>query len=290
MGESGELTCVYDESFCVEGSQEFIPADKVVDEGRDDPCTCVDILDYPSNIGVCMTNGVASPMVSADQCAQGGPVCPAGSDGHFTVGDTSSKTQFTACAHRVATPSRCRRSDAAGRAPTAGPPRRSNVRVRPAGRGVRTSASRGVKTGPRLRECRRARRCNLPCSDDSGHDMPADPEAFQGCEFFSTKWGAFATSPNGRMRRRRADTSVETSRDAAAATWIHQRRRVAAAPRPRRGYSVGSRRRRGRDVDPSEETSRGAAAAATRIFRGVAATPRPRRGSIRGDESRPRRG
>ena len=46
-------------------------------------------------------------------------------------------------------------------------------------------------------------------------------------------------------------------------------RRIAAPPRPRRGWSVGdeSRRRRGRDADGPWETSRGAAAAATRIFR-----------------------
>ena len=51
------------------------------------------------------------------------------------------------------------------------------------------------------------------------------------------------------------------------------RDRVAATPRPRRGYfSDASRRRRGRDV----ETSRGDAAAATWI--------------VRGDEARPRRG
>ena len=66
---------------------------------------------------------------------------------------------------------------------------------------------------------------------------------------------------------------------------MYQRKRVAAAPRLRRGFIRGdkSRRRHGRDVDLSEETSRGAAAATTRIFRGgrVAARPRPRRGYIR---------
>ena len=78
--------------------------------------------------------------------------------------------------------------------------------------------------------------------------------------------------------------------DAAAATRMCPWRRVAATPRPRRGYSVGdeSRRRRGRDVDIPWETSRGDAAAATWIFRGrqAAATPRPRRGYSVGDESR----
>ena len=68
---------------------------------------------------------------------------------------------------------------------------------------------------------------------------------------------------------RRADLPKMGRGDAAAATWIFsgdesrrrrgrdvdiQRRRVAATPRPRRGYSV--------------ETSRGDAAAATWIFRG----------------------
>ena len=54
------------------------------------------------------------------------------------------------------------------------------------------------------------------------------------------------------------------------------RDRVAATPRPRRGYfSDASRRRRGRDVDISL-MHRGDAAAAT--WRRVAATPRPRRG------------
>ena len=59
------------------------------------------------------------------------------------------------------------------------------------------------------------------------------------------------------------------------AAWL-VRKRVAATPRPRRGYFAGdeSRRRRGRDVD---------------ICRGrrVAATPRPRRGYAAGDNAWP---
>ena len=63
---------------------------------------------------------------------------------------------------------------------------------------------------------------------------------------------------------RRAAISSTRRGDAAAATWIFLWR-IAAAPRPRRGYFSGaSRRRRGRDVDI--------------LRRRVATTPRPRRG------------
>ena len=62
-------------------------------------------------------------------------------------------------------------------------------------------------------------------------------------------------------------------------TWIYQRRRVAAAPRPLDRPRDESRfRRRGYSV----ETGRGAATAATWIFRVVAAPPRPQTRIVRG--------
>ena len=94
-------------------------------------------------------------------------------------------------------------------------------------------------------------------------------------------------------RRQRSDVSKTVSiSPRSVATWIHQRRRIAAAPRPRRGSirGDGSRRGRGRDVDPSEETDRGAAAAATWIYRRarryneVGATYAPLYGESRGDD------
>ena len=112
-----------------------------------------------------------------------------------------------------------------------------------------------------------------------------------------------------RERRRRAGLAKSRG-GAAAATRIFCGGRVAAAPRPRRGYSVGdeSRHRRGRDVGYSVGTSRGrgrdvgypwgrvaAAAAAWDILWGQVAAAagtwdipwgrvaaRPRRGIFRG--------
>ena len=81
--------------------------------------------------------------------------------------------------------------------------------------------------------------------------------------------------------------------DAAAATWICPWKRVAATPRPRRGYARGeeSRRRRGRDVDMRVDTCFGDAAVATWMFRtgrgdAAAATWRVRKAKTSGRDAR----
>jgi len=65
--------CVHDSSFCTVTENYFVSASNVVQAGRE--CTCEDILDYPSLIGICDNNGFSSPMVTERDCAYGNPVC-----------------------------------------------------------------------------------------------------------------------------------------------------------------------------------------------------------------------
>ena len=62
---SGTLTCVYDESFCDAATEDYLTAKDVIDAGE--VCMCMDILDYPSNIGTCSSSGVYSPMAVAGE-------------------------------------------------------------------------------------------------------------------------------------------------------------------------------------------------------------------------------
>jgi len=88
---------VHDRGFCA--TYEFyVPASQVMSSGR--VCSCQDILDYPSLIGVCDSGGkLYTPMVVEGDCVGGNAVCPSESantrENTFLVGDTN--TPFTAC-------------------------------------------------------------------------------------------------------------------------------------------------------------------------------------------------
>jgi len=85
--------CVHDSSFCT-SNQRFVPGLEVLAAGK--VCSCTDILNFPSLIGTCVTNGVYSPMLTEDDCVGGGSVC--GKDeltDKFLVGDTDHP--YTAC-------------------------------------------------------------------------------------------------------------------------------------------------------------------------------------------------
>jgi len=85
-------TCVYDSSFC--GSAEyFISASEVLAAGK--ICSCTDILNYPALIGTCVTDNLYSPMLTADDCEGGVPVCEDNGSNDFLTGDTDHP--FTAC-------------------------------------------------------------------------------------------------------------------------------------------------------------------------------------------------
>jgi len=88
---TGDWNCVRDKSFCMP-NQNFIPASIVVNSGQ--VCTCKDILDYPSLVGTCVTNGVYSAMSTADDCMNGTAVCEKDASDKF-LGDTDHP--FTAC-------------------------------------------------------------------------------------------------------------------------------------------------------------------------------------------------
>ena len=90
------MTCQYDSSFCASGTEEWLTAAEVIDAGGE--CTCMDILNYPMNIGTCSSSGVYSPMAVAGHCSGGTAVCTADTDGHYFLGDTAAgATQFTSC-------------------------------------------------------------------------------------------------------------------------------------------------------------------------------------------------
>ena len=92
---SGTLNCAYDNSFCG-STEEWLTAAEVIDAGEE--CTCMNILNYPMNIGTCSSSGVYSPMAVAGHCSGGTAVCDADTDGHYFLGDTAAgATQFTAC-------------------------------------------------------------------------------------------------------------------------------------------------------------------------------------------------
>ena len=92
---SGNLMCAYDSSFCG-STEEWLTAAEVIDAGEE--CTCMNILNYPMNIGTCSSSGVYSPMALASDCSGGTAVCDPDSDGHYMMGDTQSGAkQFTAC-------------------------------------------------------------------------------------------------------------------------------------------------------------------------------------------------
>ena len=92
---SGTLNCAYDNSFCG-STEEWLTAAEVIDAGEE--CTCMNILNYPMNIGTCSSSGVYSPMAVAGHCSGGTAVCDADTDGHYFLGDTATgATQFTAC-------------------------------------------------------------------------------------------------------------------------------------------------------------------------------------------------
>lgn len=59
-------------SFCT-SNQRFVHGLEVIATGR--VCSCTDILNYPSPIGTCVTNGVYSPMLTEDDCVGGGLIC-----------------------------------------------------------------------------------------------------------------------------------------------------------------------------------------------------------------------
>ena len=81
------MTCQYDSSFCDSGTEEWMTAAEVIDAGGE--CTCMDILNYPMNIGTCSSSGVYSPMAVASHCSGGTAVCDADTDGHYFLGDTA---------------------------------------------------------------------------------------------------------------------------------------------------------------------------------------------------------
>ena len=92
---SGTLNCAYDNSFCG-STEEWLTAAEVIDAGEE--CTCMNILNYPMNIGTCSSSGVYSPMAVASDCSGGTAVCEADTAGHFFSGDTQAGAkQFTAC-------------------------------------------------------------------------------------------------------------------------------------------------------------------------------------------------
>ena len=93
---SGTMNCAYDSSFCDSSTEEWMTAAEVIDAGGE--CTCMDILNYPMNIGTCSSSGVYSPMAVASHCSGGTAVCSADPDGHYFLGDTAAGApQFTAC-------------------------------------------------------------------------------------------------------------------------------------------------------------------------------------------------
>lgn len=81
---------MHDESFCVGRNQHFVPASEVIEAGN--ICSCKDILDYLTNIGTCLTNGVYSPIIRDNDCADGTLVYP--TDEALIL---SKSHQFTAC-------------------------------------------------------------------------------------------------------------------------------------------------------------------------------------------------
>ena len=88
-----DWNCVHDISFCT-SDQRFVSADEVLARGK--VCSCTDILDWPSLIGTCVTNGVYSPMLTEDYCVGGGSMCGKDeSSDKFLTGDTDHP--FTAC-------------------------------------------------------------------------------------------------------------------------------------------------------------------------------------------------
>lgn len=91
--------CVHDSSFCTT-NETFVSASDVLAAGQ--TCSCQDILDYPSLIGTCVTNGLYSPMLTDDDCTSGNPVCERSESNKFIVGDT--EHPFTACDLKCASP------------------------------------------------------------------------------------------------------------------------------------------------------------------------------------------
>ena len=92
---SGTLNCAYDRPFCG-STEEWLTAAEVI--GPEKKCTCMNILNYPMNIGTCSSSGVYSPMAVAGHCNGGTAVCDADASGHYFLGDTAAgATQFTAC-------------------------------------------------------------------------------------------------------------------------------------------------------------------------------------------------
>ena len=88
--------CVYSSAECPSDT-EFLGANAASAMGK--ICTCRDILNFPSLIGSCRHSGsIDSPMATADDCSDGSPVCPADDSGMYTIGDSDSPMQFTACA------------------------------------------------------------------------------------------------------------------------------------------------------------------------------------------------
>ena len=95
---SGDMTswpCVYSSAECAVDTV-FLDANTAATMGK--LCTCTDILNFPSLIGSCRhPGGIDSPMATADDCANGSPVCPADDSGMYTIGDTDGLMEFTAC-------------------------------------------------------------------------------------------------------------------------------------------------------------------------------------------------
>ena len=100
---SGTLTCVYDESFCDAATEDYLTAKDVIDAGE--VCMCMDILDYPSNIGTCSSSGVYSPMAVAGETLCRNLNFTAPSNHSVSANSPESMVDFTQATAAAASPS-----------------------------------------------------------------------------------------------------------------------------------------------------------------------------------------
>ena len=100
---SGTLTCVYDESFCDAATEDYLTAKDVIDAGE--VCMCMDILDYPSNIGTCSSSGVYSPMAVAGETLCRNLNFTAPSNHSVSANSPESLVDFTQATAAAASPS-----------------------------------------------------------------------------------------------------------------------------------------------------------------------------------------
>ena len=94
---TGTRRCVHDSTFC-RSTEDFVPAEDLIEMNLE--CTCEDILDYPSTIGICdHSGGVYTAMVNlTTDCPPGDgvPLCSPDEDGRYTVGNPQ-VAALTAC-------------------------------------------------------------------------------------------------------------------------------------------------------------------------------------------------